>query len=876
MGRLKLNQIWKSFTGRITLGVLIIHACLIPLFFYGILLLVEREFESQFVDQARYTSFLYATLFEHTVKEENTPKQIALLNEMSFGRDVIFAEFIHPDGTTIRPDTFIDAEEINFVEDFEFNSNGDNVYYLNLILISDIDRKFLGTLRLGYDESPMKKRIVSTYRYAFLLAISYIIFSALLVIFFGHRLSKPVLILRNIARKIAEGDHTVSLDVSTGISEIKYLAKDLDNMRQTLVTQNNEVMKREKRLSAILDNAGEGIISINDHGLIQLFNRAAENLFGYTANEVLDHNISMLMSTPHREAHDNYIKNYLNTGEGKIIGSGRRVEGLHKNGNIIPVFLNIAKVKQDEKITFIGILHDLTKEMALESKLLQFWNAMEQSPVSIMITDTHGVLEYVNPFFCQTTGYSAEEVIGKHSRILKSGEIQNEIYEELWNTISIGGVWRGVMQNRKKDSSLFWESATICPVHDDNNEITNYIALKEDITEKRVKELMLNQATKLDVVGRMTSGLTHDFNNLLTIIIGNLQFLQEDLYKDNIEEKLELITDSLSAADDGADLIKQLLLFSRHHELTTETLNAKTFLEKIRPLLNRIVPDSITLEIVVAEDVKSIMTDSHRLESAIMNLAINSRDAMPDGGELRISVKSLLVLIPEEVYGGKIEPGDYIEISVTDSGHGMSDDICEKIFEPFFSTKTKTTGTGLGLSMVYDFISQTDGGLRIISEPNKGTTITLILPATKKLTKRLKKTIESTLNELPPGSETILIIEDREKIRSFVCRVLNRLGYQLLEAENSNEALKLLQTNNQIDLIFSDISIPGKMDGLDLANHINSRIPSLKILLTTGMESGLGRDNDKKIDFPLLRKPYSIEKLATSIRSMLDNGQLDP
>ena len=178
--------------------------------------------------------------------------------------------------------------------------------------------------------------------------------------------------------------------------------------------------------------------------------------------------------------------------------------------------------------------------------------------------------------------------------------------------------------------------------------------------------------------------------------------------------------------------------------------------------------------------------------------------------------------------------------------------------------------------MVYDFIFQSDGGLRIISETNKGTTISLILPATKKLTKRLKKTIDSTLNELPPGSETILIIEDREKIRSFVCRVLNRLGYQLLEAENSNEALKLLQTNNQIDLIFSDISIPGKMDGLDLANHINSRIPSLKILLTTGMESGLGRDNDKKIDFPLLRKPYSIEKLATSIRSMLDNGQLDP
>jgi len=876
MGRFKLDLIWKSFTWRIILGVLIIHACLIPVLFYGILSLVEIEYKSQFIDQVRYTSFLYASLLEPSVETEDVEKQMAFLEETLFSKNVIFAEFTHPDGVTIRPDFSIKSDRIIFIEDFEFNSHEDNIYYIRLNLISDIDRRYLGTLKLGYDELPINEQIATAYHYASFLAIAYITLSMFLVILFGHRLTRPVSILRKIARNISEGDHSVSLDIGTDISEIKFLAKDLDNMRQKLVDQHNEVMEREKRLSAILDNAGEGIISINTDGTIKSFNKAAENIFGYTAAETLGNNVSMLMPLPHREMHDTYINNYLNTGEAKVIGTGRRLEALHKNGDIISIFLNITEVQQTKGVAFIGIAHDLTKEIDMESKLLQFWNAMEQSPVSIMITDTDGILEYVNPFFCQVSGYLQEEVVGKNSNILKSGEIQKEIYAELWNTIKAGGIWRGVMQNRKKDGELFWESATICPVHNSDNEITNYIALKEDITEKRIKELMLTQAMKLEVVGRMTSGITHDFNNLLTIIIGNLQFLQEDIDKDNIEEKVELIADAMSAAHDGSNLIKQLLLFSRNQDPSTQSVDTGTFLKKLQPLLIRLIPDAITMKVIVDDDVKPMMIDPHRLESAIINLVINSRDAMmPDGGNLRLSVKNTVVITPEKVAGGQLEPGSYIIISVTDTGIGMTDEVRNKALEPFFSTKTKTTGTGLGLSMVYDFITQSDGGLRIISETHKGTTIELILPAIGKATDLSPEESKDIFNELPVSKgETVLVVEDRKKVRDFVCRALKRLGYQLLEAENSTSALKYLETNNQIDLMFSDISMPGEMNGLDLAEYINPRIPSLKILLTTGMESRLETDRKIEIKFPLLRKPYSIEKLARSIRSMLDNGQL--
>lgn len=869
MGRYgRIIQFLQSFTGRMIFGFLAIQILLTPLLFYGILFFIERGFQSQFVDQVRNNTHLYIVLMESAVVEENLSEQKAILNDAFLSEDLILAEFTHLDGRVIRPDSDMRTAGLIFAEDFRFDEHEDHVYYIAMQLFNAANGELLGSLQLGYDEIPTQNRIDIAYRYGALLAIAYAVLSILMVIFFGRRLIRPISQLQAVARSIATGDHTVGLNVSTNILEISDLTEDLDSMRQTLVNQHRDVRDRERRLHAILDNAGEGIISIDEKGVIGSFNHAAESIFGYPAKQVLGKNVSVLVPLPDRNHHDSYIKNYLTSGEAKIIGIGQRLQAQHQDGHLFPVFLKVTEIVLGQEHTYIGIIRDLTEEEEKEKQLLQFWRVVEQCPVSIIITDVNGIIEYVNPHFCRVTGYDLEEVIGANPRILKSGNTHSDAYRKLWMTISSGDIWRGVFQNRRKNGELFWESATICPVQDHNNQITHYIALKEDITEHREKDRMLTQAMKLEVIGQMTDGIAHDFNNLLTIILGNLKLLMADIKNDNYAEKMELATDAMSAAQDGANLIKQLLVFSRREQPDPKPTEIGTFMESLQHLLNRTISENIVMRLEVSEDIGTVLIDSNRLESAVLNLVINARDAMPEGGELVISVDKAMLLEPRDVDAGNIASGNYISIRIADNGTGMTEDIRQQVLEPFFTTKASAGGTGLGLSMVSDLITQSGGGIRVQSELGKGTTITLFLPVYEQATE-LSIEEQVILDRLPGGQETILLVEDQEKVRRFASRVLSRLGYRLLEAENAAEALKYLQTNREIDLLFTDIVMPGKMDGRDLAHHISSGNSSLKILLTTGIKFLAENDSGLKLDFPLLRKPYSAEQLAQSIRSLL-------
>ena len=874
MARLSgLRHFWRSFTGHMIFGLLAIQILLTPALFYGILYFIERGFQSQFVDQVRSDTYLYTALVQSAVAHGNISNQKAILGEALFNEDLVLAEIVYPDGTVVKPDTPTRFADLNFKEDFNFSENGDQVYFIAKQIPIDIYGKSSASLRLGYNEKPTQNRIDVAYRYGILLVLGYLVASIFIAIFLGRRLGRPISRLQDIARRIATGNTDVDLNVSTSILEISDLTKDLDSMRQTLVDQNRDVRDREKKLNAIFDNAGEGIISIDASGVIVLFNHAAESMFGHVATDVLGRNVSLLMPVADRDRHDGYLENYLATGEANIIGSGREIRAQHKDGRLFPVYLTVSEIQLDAEHTFIGIVHDLTEEKQKEDQLLQSWHVVEQCPVSIVITDAMGVIEYVNPHFCRVTGYRPEEVRGEHTRMLNSGNTADEIYQELWTSISGGDIWRGEFQNRKKNGESFWESATICPVHDQSNEITHYLALKEDITEYRRKDLMLNQAMKLEAVGRMTDGIAHDFNNLLTIILGNLEFLQSDTRLDEDGETNELIADAMSAAYDGSNLIKQLLIFSRRKEPDSRPMEITTFMEGVQYLLKRAIPADIDLELKVAGDIGTVLIDSNRLESAVLNLVINARDAMPDGGRLTISVEKALLPESEEVEGGYLSPGDYIFIKVADNGSGMTEEVRRQALEPFYTTKPSAAGTGLGLSMVHDLMLKSEGGIRIESEPARGTTITLILPLYEQETESPAKH-QGAMNQIPRGNETILVVEDRSRVRRYASRVLSGLGYTLIEAENAAEALDCLQTNDEIDLLFSDIAMPGGMNGRELARLVSSTNSSLTILLTTGMESGTDKGGKPEQDFPLLSKPYSPGQLARSVRSVLDTGQV--
>jgi len=302
-------------------------------------------------------------------------------------------------------------------------------------------------------------------------------------------------------------------------------------------------------------------------------------------------------------------------------------------------------------------------------------------------------------------------------------------------------------------------------------------------------------------------------------------------------------------------------------------MELSTFMEQVQYLLTRTIPEDIVMRLEVAGDIGSVLIDSNRLESAILNLVINARDAMPDGGEIVISIDKKRLTKPEEVEGGHIDAGNYVFIRVADNGTGMPDDVRRQALEPFFTTKPSATGTGLGLSMVHDLILKSGGGIRIESREGHGTAVILILPS-------YEQSIESPIRDqeefghLPRGKETVLVVEDQEKVRRFATRVLSSLGYRVIEAEDAAQALVHLQTNQGIDLLFSDILMPGGMDGRQLAQQASARQPSLKILLTTGMELQAHNDRGCQTSFPLIDKPYSVERLAQSIRSVLNTGEL--
>ncbi len=626
------------------------------------------------------------------------------------------------------------------------------------------------------------------------------------------------------------------------------------------------IQQEAANLQAVFDTSADGIISTNENGIVQTFNRKAVAIFGYSAEEVIGNNISMLMPSPDREKHDGYVQRFIKTGEKRIIGKGRQLQARHKDGHVFPIHLNVGETHLGQNYIFTGVVRDLSDEEQRETQLQRLWYVVEQSPISIIITDVNGNIEYVNTCFKQLTGYTDKEVLGKNPSILKSGHTQVEAYRHLWSTIAGGHIWRGVLQNQKKNGELFWISSTIYPITNQQGDIDRYIAFNEDITYLREKEDMLTHAMKLEAVGRMTNGIAHDFRNLLTVILGNLQLLQDGV----IKKESELIADALSAAHDGSELIMRLLTFSRRKERSIQTVEVNTFLQDLQRLLHRMVDDNINISLDLSEVSISVKADPNRLESAILNLVTNAQDAMPNGGNLTIS-SDIDTINGQEMTGLEdIHPGDYVTITVSDNGLGMSEETRVRALEAFYSTKS--SGTGLGLSMVNEFIHASDGTITIDSSPGIGTSIALYLPFVETLEQYDIKNTD--IDKLPSGTETILLAEDSVRVRVFACRILTHLGYKVIETSNAGEAMGYIRQHKDIDLLFTDIVMPGEMNGCALAAKATKQLSSLKVLLTTGM---VLQENDYKslpINYPLLTKPYTALQMAQSIRSVLDTGEL--
>jgi len=506
------------------------------------------------------------------------------------------------------------------------------------------------------------------------------------------------------------------------------------------------------------------------------------------------------------------------------------------------------------------------QQQTSEKMLLKLRHTVEQSPEPVMITDRSCVLEYVNPAFEALTGYSKEEVIGQTIGLLKSEQQSGELCEEMWDTVLSGKPFHGVVMNRKKNGETFVLEKSITPVRDATGQITHYISTGRDITNQRRLESQLQQAQKMDAIGRLAGGVAHDFNNLLMVISAYAELTLDSLTND--DPAREKIGEIIGASRRAADLTRQLLAFGRKQMQSLQLLDLNTVLGEIGKMLPRLIGEDIQIAFLPGHNLDKVKADPVQVEQIVMNLAANARDAMPGGGRLTIETVNVHLHKTDQQRHSIVPQGDYVLLSVTDSGMGIPQEHLAHIFEPFYTTKDEGKGTGLGLATVYGIVKQNGGFIWVYSEPGLGTSFKIYLPKAQPNTEQASA--PDDVQHSPGGCETLLLVEDEAAVRESSREFLTRRGYTVLEASNGEEAIRVSREYcGPIDLMISDVVMP-QMSGPNLAERLAAERPRMKVLFVSGYaESTILRRGKIEATACLLQKPFRLNALARKIREVI-------
>jgi PAS domain S-box-containing protein len=522
----------------------------------------------------------------------------------------------------------------------------------------------------------------------------------------------------------------------------------------------------------------------------------------------------------------------------------------------------------DGRLVRLEIATDITDRKKAEEELRLQSAALKAAANAIVITDRSGSIVWVNPAFTMLTGYSAEESMGVNPRkLVKSGVHGQVFYQQLWDVLLAGEVWRGEIMNRHKNGIQYPEGMTITPVKDARGEITNFIAIKRDLTEQRKLEEQLRQSQRMESIGTLAGGVAHDFNNILTAIIGYGYLALKNAAQDDPQRRL--IEHILKAADRAAHLTKELLLFSRKQAIDSKQLDLNAVVTKMEIFLKRVIGEDIAFKTVLQEIKLTVMADVYQLEQVLMNLATNARDAMPQGGTLTLTTEAVQLDQSFTESHGFGKPGQYALLTVSDTGEGMDEETRQRIFEPFFTTKDVGKGTGLGLAAVYGIICRHEGFINVYSEPGCGTTFQIYLPVIHQ--KAGEETVAERQEASFGGAETILLAEDDESVRCLTRTILTDLGYTVIEAVDGEDAVRKFAANKDaIDLLLFDLVMP-KMNGNAAYDEIRIIRPEVKAILTSGyapdiIRQRVGAGNGVTI----LSKPAPPAELLRRVRQVLD------
>ncbi len=493
--------------------------------------------------------------------------------------------------------------------------------------------------------------------------------------------------------------------------------------------------------------------------------------------------------------------------------------------------------------------------------------ALDQHAI-VAITDVEGTITYANDRFCKLSGYSEDELIGQNHRLLNSGDKDQAEWQEMYRVLNSGQVWHDIVRNMAKDGHFYWVDTTIVPFMGKDNKPRSYIAIRTDITESKKSEQALRRSQKMDALGQLTGGIAHDFNNILNIILGNLELLNKQIPDD--EKTWQRVQNIHKSTMRAAELTRQLLSFSRHQAENVTTTNINQLIKEMGNLIAHSVTPQVEIEWHLANDLWSTEIAPGDFEDSLLNLVINARDALSGSGWLSIETVNTTLDDNYCENNPDIEPGDYVQLKISDCGEGMAVEQLEHIFEPFYTTKEQGKGTGLGLAMVFGFIQRSKGHINVESEQGLGTTFRLYLPRSNEAIRTVAVSREVAKEALAEGNETILVVDDEEALLELAEESLLDLGYRVLTAGNGQQALDVLTRESSIDLMISDVIMPGGINGYELAERVTADYPELKVLLASGYtEKITTRENHKRFSLNLLAKPYSQVELAQKVRLTL-------
>jgi PAS domain S-box-containing protein len=622
------------------------------------------------------------------------------------------------------------------------------------------------------------------------------------------------------------------------------------------------------------------IFMLDPEGHVVSWNPGAERIKGYAAAEIIGEHFSRFYTDEDRTAGVPKAALAQAAETGRFTAEAWRVR---KDGSRFWAMVVIDPIRQDGKLVgFAKITRDMTEQhnaqiAALESE--RKFRLLVQGVIdyAIYMLDPEGVITNWNTGAARIKGYSEEEVIGRHFSMFYTAEDRAaEVPGRALERAARDGRYELEGWRCRKDGTQFWANAVIDAIRDTDGELLGFAKITRDLTERRQTQLELEksheqlmQSQKMEAIGHLTGGIAHDFNNMLTGISGSLELMDARLAQGRFNDFGRYIASARGAAARAAALTHRLLAFARRQSLEPKAINVNKLIASMEELVRRTVGPATHVETVLAIGLWPTLCDPNQLENALLNLCINARDAMPNGG--RITIETANSWLDERGARQRdMQPGQYVAICVSDTGTGMTPEVLARAFDPFFTTKPVGQGTGLGLSMIYGFARQSSGQVRIYSEVVQGTSVHLYLP--RHLGEAENEEAVPQLDQaLKAGAgETVLVVDDEPSVRMLVAEVLDELGYSAIEASDAISGLKVLRSDVRIDLLITDVGLPGGLNGRQMADAARANRPDLKVLFITGYAENAAIGNGHlEPGMHVLTKPFAMDMLAARIRSIL-------